>query len=612
MKLWSLGLAVVFLFGFVSGCSPSDDEEDKKSKSKKEDGQKPFAVKEPIISNVPKDKNAANDISSSLVGRNRSVRLTGMDADIQKADFFIDDDIIFSKPEKDSKKDQKFKDVLFDITVECVEHDSKVTYQKKTQMKYKHRVPLIEILPVEIFTDGNRWWEEEDTRLPSCTVDFTAKNKKGDVHLFKLPNLAVRFFEEGRFLNLISREDGGGLPAPFFEEIGRLSLRKGLSAQVSELELSCKGKNPVEIELEEEEASPEEEKAKNKVQIRTAKTRFSVEDQQIYDLWAYEEFWLNAPAFQELSQKNSRITCRFIGYGPQNKVTASSELFPAVFAYRPLKVRVNKKEGAALSNFKEKYIRGHIDEVMDQSFLSLNIENKNNYPVHLYIPGDGFQADYIAFYQGLDHPVEIDFRHLLRPAPGLQTRVMNQVGYFIQAKNKAYFYFNKEQLEEEKFLTIEPLSSASVDLILESIDDACTGSLGGQRVGFAFDGPSFPIYRVLNNNNLSIAEASNMGPIKWSRKEARENKKGPFFAGVYASANEQNLRRAYFFETTCYSARLRKFHRDDVPVSWRIRYKLEDKKLWMEKVYKTLHSSMMKFYEDQIKAVQKANRRANR
>ena len=625
MKLW---LIVVLMF---LGCSPSEDtakEENKKSETSKNE-QKPFSVEEPVVSNVSKNKNAADGISSSLVGRNRSIRLTGLGADTQNANFFIDDDIIFSKNEneKESKNTQNFKDVHFDITVECVEHDSKITYQKKTQMKYKNQVSLMEILPVEIFTDGNRWWEEEDTRLPSCTVDFTAKNKQGDVHLFNLPNLAVRFFEEGRFLNLISRDEGAG-SAFFFEEIGNLSLRKDLLAKVSELELSCKGKNPVEINLPQQKESSEEksaketglpplnEKTKNSTRIQTASTRFSVEDQQIYDLWVYEDFWLNAPAFQDLSQKNGRLTCRFIGYGPQKEVTASSELFPVVFTHRPLKVavtsRTNNEGAVALNNFKQKYIRGKIDEVEDQNFLSLSIENKNNYPVSLYLPASEFQVDYTAFYKGLDHPVVIDFKTLVRPDPPLQTRIMKQVGYFVQARNNAYFYLNKDQLEGEKFLTIDANSSVVVDLILESIDDACTGSLSGERVGFAFDGPSFPIYRVLNNNNLNIAEASNIGLIKWSKKEVRENKEGPFFFGAYASNNERDLKRSYFFETTCYSAQLRKFHWDDAAVAWRVRYKAESKKLWMEKAYKSLQSAMLKFYEDEIKAVQKANRRANR
>ena len=479
--------------------------------------KEPFAVSEPIVSNVPDEAS----LTPSFVSENRESSLKEMNENIENARFFIDDSIFF--PEDQSKD---FSDVTFHTNIECSEIKDQTTFKKEHTLPYRANIPLVQLLPEEIWLKGNRWWMDETDRNPVCKFSFTAKNNNGDLHHFALPQLVFESFKEQNRLGLVSKEvflsSGKNQPedSPIVSvsDFGDYVVKKG-GLSLDQLQLKCDGG----LEM-----------------------NSFIKEKDFFDLAEYKD------SLQNLEFKNQQSqTCRFIGL-KEKEVLAVSSLFPLVKSppFDGVDIEVVKAdaphikalEEALLSAFDmEKYLNS---PRTSRPVVYLNIKNKNDYPVYLFAPERIFKVDYDLIFYGKDNikvRFPIDPNDFESPFNG---KVAADAPYFLNRKEglslRLGLQSSEEGFEEENLiLNIEPESSIRLPVVAHSRDPVCSFDVSkqtydieknlldtekkrkGETIGYAgsiITGKRPLFYQVLNGKNPALAQKTNLGLTNWSQK----------------------------------------------------------------------------------------------
>ena len=246
MRAILIFICFLFLPGCVLDNSPFDTSLEDSSSVSSVTEEPTGLVPEPTI-----DSSNISIISTLQTQDGRSMKLSGMVEDLDQSSFYINDQIIFSN-ETESDHDTN---IQFTISTHCIVSSatsSAKNFTKKITMEYKDKIRLLELLPEEIFIYGDKWWEDQQTTLPTCGFQFVATNKNGDTHFFSLPHLPVASFEDSLTVSLTKEltiysdpleiDSVNQFPMLVFHPNKKLEGYRVLSAletQVDQLKLIC-------------------------------------------------------------------------------------------------------------------------------------------------------------------------------------------------------------------------------------------------------------------------------------------------------------------------------------------------------------------------------------
>lgn len=502
------------------------------------DKNEPFAVSEPIISNEGSKEYPFNLLNASLEGKEeRSIPLGGIMENLEGAVFYIDDSIVFSA----AQETVELSSVRFFVESECVETQSQKIFRRNIEMDYKSEVNLIELLPVEILSYGNLWWQSHlQQNSPICSFQFKAQNQSEDIHYFKLPYLTIAEFEQSVNLSLIEQS----MRNPFQEPIEQFPILEfdqireknyaviaGHNSSIDRLQLVCE-----------------------RFQIS-----FPAADTKEYDLWKLQGW----TAVQEEQKANQ--PCRFVSW-LEDSIVGVSQLFPIVFPVKnQLRVEIlsHQRDGTSLKgmndigNLMRNFKKNREFGGLYHQVASLAFTNNSAEPVYLWIPQLSFLADTTFFYDGVNYS---EFNYMGNIELG-------RLGYFVPQEEGASFHLKRpvrgavqnhsrqQVLEEDEresvrwsssqaLLAVNAGSTLLVPLSV-NIDYDCRRADDVENIGISFEAANPQIYQVLDIKDFETARQTALGLIDWSQKQERDDFHLQFDLFV------EDFGRRYFYQNTC-------------------------------------------------------------
>ena len=532
-------------------------------------------LKEPLITTAPEQ------FVSTLGGKHqRTTLLNGLMRNIKESTFYINDYIDFETTE-DSKN------IQFHINTQCIESENQNKFTKDTTIPFKKKLYLIEMLPEEIFSYGNRWWLNNNVNSPSCSFHFKAINQTGSIHYFELPHLPIALFEHSWNLNLMDKENPIALgiensknfPVLLMEKMPNYQLVSLSSSEIDQLKLICD---------------------------KGLAVKFDVGRQQQYDLWGLL-------GWSQLQMNSASSACRFLSLY-KNHIVGVSQIFPLVPPVKENQFSIKQQSdrsslGSFLSEEKASsrvpvryYDQDRTYQGLHSDFFSLSpqlkgvyddslefvITNKESEPLHLMIPDATIVLKSRMFLRGIRHTVIPD-RNLLKDVNDVDFVPVGFLNYFISNMPHQISYFTmsqflrndqvtsrkiKDELENGSsvihglngdkryaLLTVAPRSELTIGFgLVLRMPDLChkEDTRNTELIGATFTGESLPVYQVLNNNDFEIASKTIVQQYNWNSDEFSwelwnnqlspkqiDSYHQPFYKNTCESA-----RNSYFAEST--------------------------------------------------------------
>ncbi|MDE0151871.1 MAG: hypothetical protein OXK80_05185 [Bdellovibrionales bacterium] len=509
-------------------------------------------------------------ISTLQDKQERSIKLNDLIKNLETSSFYINDNIVFSKDENG----QANKNITLHVHTQCIESETQKKFTQNVSMEYKDAIMLIELIPEQLFSYGNSWWLNETTYNPTCSFQFEAKNKAGDIHIFELPHLPILSFDNSQNLSLIEQqipsnevERVSQFPILKFDQIEDYAVISGKNTTVDQLKLICE----------------------------TFNLSFDVDDLIHYDLWKLQG-WASIEQEARINQP-----CRFVSFNDEH-VVGISQLFPIVFQAQEMTTQLitDFTEIEALKDHYPLSVEGYdfngISQMMsdfkkDNSLGSyhnlavLKIENSSADQVHLYIPNTSFYTNTHFFYNDFFHEVLIEDRMYLMYDKGVFVTMPESAQFIltpslIKAKDQ-----NMEVSDEGYHIVYEnnhallTLTAGATALIPLSVNierqcDFKNNWTGEERmlnniqnVGMVFEGDILPIYRVLDVTDVESAQKTIIGSIM-------NNPQQNAFRLDVGLTPTRNINK-HFYNNTCTAFQTSRF--DPISIAHQGTWKLQSK-----------------------------------